>query len=137
MYPFEWFLRELKKNVKNKAHVETSIVETYIVEEIGLLTSHYFEVDVQSKRIMAQRNNECTSSNDGFQVSIFNYTGRASVAMKKRWFSGPERYIIETYILINCEVVTPYYESYLNELYQHRHPADPIIDRLVSTELKD
>ncbi|KAK4386235.1 hypothetical protein Sango_2494100 [Sesamum angolense] len=51
------------------------------------------------------------SSNDGFQVSIFNYSGRASGATKKRWFSGPERYIIETYILTNCEVVTPYYDA--------------------------
>ncbi|KAL0347689.1 UNVERIFIED_CONTAM: hypothetical protein Scaly_1784900 [Sesamum calycinum] len=37
-------------------------------------------------------------------VSIFNYPGRASDAMKKRWLSGPERHIIETYILTNCEV---------------------------------
>ncbi|KAL0297769.1 UNVERIFIED_CONTAM: hypothetical protein Sradi_6829000 [Sesamum radiatum] len=40
-------------------------------------------------------------------------------------------------ILTNCKVVTPYYETYLNKLYQHHHPADPIIDRLVSTEFKD
>ncbi|KAL0348004.1 UNVERIFIED_CONTAM: hypothetical protein Sangu_1028200 [Sesamum angustifolium] len=32
MYPFERFLRELKKKVKNEAHVEASIVEAYIVE---------------------------------------------------------------------------------------------------------
>ncbi|KAL0416939.1 UNVERIFIED_CONTAM: hypothetical protein Slati_3525800 [Sesamum latifolium] len=38
MYPFERFLRELKKKVKNKAHVEASIVEAYIIEEIGLFT---------------------------------------------------------------------------------------------------
>ncbi|KAL0358259.1 UNVERIFIED_CONTAM: hypothetical protein Sangu_0675300 [Sesamum angustifolium] len=29
------------------------------------------------------------------------------------------------------------YRSYLNKLYQHQHPADPIIDRLVSTECND
>ncbi|KAK4394500.1 hypothetical protein Sango_1604300 [Sesamum angolense] len=49
----------------------------------------------------------------------------------------PERHIIETYTLTNCEVVTPYYKSYLNKLYQYDHPDDPIIDRLVSTEFKD
>ncbi|KAK4385948.1 hypothetical protein Sango_2718800 [Sesamum angolense] len=37
MYPFERFLRKLKKKVKNKAFVEASIVEAYIVEEIGML----------------------------------------------------------------------------------------------------
>ncbi|KAK4386176.1 hypothetical protein Sango_2488200 [Sesamum angolense] len=123
VYPFERFLCELKKKVKNKAHVEASIVEAYIVEEIGMFTSQYFEPDVQSKRSMSRRNDKCTSSNDGFQVSIFNYPDRASGATKKRFLSGPERHIIET--------------SYLNELYQHHHPADPIIDRLVSTEFND
>ncbi|KAK4400345.1 hypothetical protein Sango_1140600 [Sesamum angolense] len=98
---------------------------------------HYFKPDVQSKWSMPRINDECTSSNDGFQVSIFNYPGRASGAMKKRWLSGPERHIIKTYILTNCEVITPYYVCYLNELYQHHHPADPIIDRPVLTEFKD
>ncbi|KAL0382927.1 UNVERIFIED_CONTAM: hypothetical protein Scaly_0580000 [Sesamum calycinum] len=105
--PLERFLRELKKKVKNKAYIETSIVEAYIVEEIGMFTSQYFEPDMQSKRSMPQKNNECTSSNDGFQVFIFNYPSRASGVMKKRWLDGPEGHIIETYILTNCEVVTP------------------------------
>ncbi|KAL0423494.1 UNVERIFIED_CONTAM: hypothetical protein Sradi_0884200 [Sesamum radiatum] len=45
------------------------------------------------------------------EVSIFNYPGRASGATKKKWLSGPKRHIIETYILTNCEVVTPYYDA--------------------------
>ncbi|KAL0387603.1 UNVERIFIED_CONTAM: hypothetical protein Sradi_2642100 [Sesamum radiatum] len=110
MHTFERFLRELKKKVKNKAHVEASIVKAYIIEEIGLFTSQYFESDVQSKRSMPRRTDECTSSNDGIQVSIFNYHGRASGATKKRWHSGSIRHIIKTYIVTNCEVVTPYYE---------------------------
>ncbi|KAL0375631.1 UNVERIFIED_CONTAM: hypothetical protein Scaly_0680700 [Sesamum calycinum] len=110
MYTFERFLSELKKKVKNKAHVEASIVKAYIIEEIGLFTSQYFESDVQSKRSMPRRTDECTSSNDGIQVSIFNYHGRASGATKKRWLSGSIRHIIKTYIVTNCEVVTPYYE---------------------------
>ncbi|KAK4389756.1 hypothetical protein Sango_2312600 [Sesamum angolense] len=60
----------LTEKVKNKAHVEASIVEAYVIEKIDLFTSQYFELDVQSKWSMAQRNDECTSSNDGFQVSI-------------------------------------------------------------------
>ncbi|KAK4400749.1 hypothetical protein Sango_1181000 [Sesamum angolense] len=84
MYLFERFLREFKKKVKNKAHVEASIVEAYIIEKIDLFTSQYFEPDVQSKRSMPRRNDECTSINDGFRVSIFNYSSRASGATKKR-----------------------------------------------------
>ncbi|KAL2241028.1 UNVERIFIED_CONTAM: hypothetical protein Sindi_0744000 [Sesamum indicum] len=86
---------------------------------------------------MSHRNDERTSSDAGIQVSIFDYPSRASGALKKRWLSGPERHIMKAYILTNCEVVLPYYESYLNELYQHHHSADSIIDRLVSIEFKD
>ncbi|KAL0392917.1 UNVERIFIED_CONTAM: hypothetical protein Sradi_2514500 [Sesamum radiatum] len=135
--PFKGFLRELKKKMKNKEHVEASILEAYIVKEIGRFTSQYFEPDEQSKPSMPRRNNECTNSNDGFHVSIFNYPGKASGATKKGWLSRPKRHIVETYILTNYEVVTPYYESCLDELYQHHHLVDPIIDRFVSTEFKD
>ncbi|KAK4383016.1 hypothetical protein Sango_2818000 [Sesamum angolense] len=38
-----------------------------------------------------------------------------------------QRHIIKMYILINYEVVMPYYESCLNELYEHYHSEDPII----------
>ncbi|KAL0331774.1 UNVERIFIED_CONTAM: hypothetical protein Sangu_1722900 [Sesamum angustifolium] len=58
MYPFERFLLYLKMNVKNKAHVETSIVEAYLVEEIGLFTSHYFELQILCKRNRPRKNDE-------------------------------------------------------------------------------
>ncbi|KAK4386054.1 hypothetical protein Sango_2476000 [Sesamum angolense] len=87
-------------------------------EHVWSALTEYFEPDVQSKRSMPRRNDECTGSNNGLQVSIFNYPGRASGATKKRWLSRLEWHIIQT--------------SYLNELYQHHHPTDPIIDRLSS-----
>ncbi|KAL0367935.1 UNVERIFIED_CONTAM: hypothetical protein Scaly_1012400 [Sesamum calycinum] len=62
MYPFEIFLSELKKKVKNKAHVEASIVEAHIVEEIDLFMSQYFEPKVQSKRNMPHRNDEARAA---------------------------------------------------------------------------
>jgi len=37
------YLFNLKKKVKNKAHVEASICEAYIVEEISTFISYYFE----------------------------------------------------------------------------------------------
>ncbi|KAK4394198.1 hypothetical protein Sango_1890600 [Sesamum angolense] len=64
IYPFERFLRELNKKVKNKAHAKESMVKAYIVEEISLFLRQYFESDVQSKS-MPCRNDECTSSDDG------------------------------------------------------------------------
>ncbi|KAL0293990.1 UNVERIFIED_CONTAM: hypothetical protein Sangu_3227000 [Sesamum angustifolium] len=77
MYSFERFLRELKKKVKNKVHVEASIVKANIVKEIGMFTSQYFELDVQSKQSMPRTNDERTSSNDRIQVDPkLNYTDK-------------------------------------------------------------
>ncbi|KAL0416858.1 UNVERIFIED_CONTAM: hypothetical protein Slati_3517700 [Sesamum latifolium] len=83
--------------------------------------------------------NDDLSMNDvtRIQQSIFNFLGRGSGASKKRWLSGSERHIIKTYILANCEVVTPYYESFLNELYEHYDSEDPIIEELVKDEIND
>ncbi|KAL0289301.1 UNVERIFIED_CONTAM: hypothetical protein Scaly_2546600 [Sesamum calycinum] len=43
MYLFERILCDLKKQVKNKAHVEASVIKAYIVEKIRLFTSLYFD----------------------------------------------------------------------------------------------
>ncbi|KAL0401696.1 UNVERIFIED_CONTAM: hypothetical protein Slati_4199500 [Sesamum latifolium] len=126
MYPFERFLKGLKMKVKNKAHVEASIVEVYLVEEISIFTSQYFEPQFLCKRNRLSRNDDLAMNNDThIQQSIFNFPGRGSGASKKRWLSGSECHIIETYILTNCEVVTSYYKF-----------EDPIIEELVATQLK-
>ena len=39
----------LKKRIKNKAHVETSICEAYIVEEISTFISYYFEPHLRTR----------------------------------------------------------------------------------------
>ncbi|KAL0444204.1 UNVERIFIED_CONTAM: hypothetical protein Slati_2143100 [Sesamum latifolium] len=76
--------------VKNKAHVEASIVEAYLVEEIGLFTSHYFEPHILCKRNRPRRNDNLCMNDPRIQWSIFNYPGRASGASKKRWLRGLE-----------------------------------------------
>ncbi|KAL0395436.1 UNVERIFIED_CONTAM: hypothetical protein Slati_4509800 [Sesamum latifolium] len=132
------FLKGLKMKVINKAHVEASIVEAYLVGKISIFTSQYFEPQVLCKRNRPSRNDDLAmNDNTHIQQSIFNFPGRGSGASKKRWLSGSERHIIQTYILTNCEVVTPYYESFLNELYVHYDSEDPIIEELVATQFKD
>ncbi|KAL0331745.1 UNVERIFIED_CONTAM: hypothetical protein Sangu_1720000 [Sesamum angustifolium] len=83
MYPFERFLRELKKKVKNKAHIEASIVEAYIVEEIGWFTFHYFEPHVTCKRCRPSRNDDLTREHERISRDIFNHPDRPSGALKK------------------------------------------------------
>jgi hypothetical protein len=69
-------LFNLKKKVKNKAHVEASICEAYIVEEISTFISYYF------KPHLRMRINHIPWHDDGVEVSsngnlsIFSNTGR-------------------------------------------------------------
>ncbi|KAK4386223.1 hypothetical protein Sango_2492900 [Sesamum angolense] len=72
MYPFERFLYDLKKKVKNKTHVQTSIIEPYIIKKIGQFTSHYFERHILCKQNKPSRNDDLRSNNDRIQRSIFN-----------------------------------------------------------------
>ncbi|KAL0318308.1 UNVERIFIED_CONTAM: hypothetical protein Sangu_1987000 [Sesamum angustifolium] len=103
MYPIERFVRDFKKKLNKKAHVNASIVE-----EIDLFSPHYFESGVHCRRNRLSRNDGLTSNEDRIQRSTFSHLGRASGVSKKRWLNGSKRHIIETYILCNCEGVTPY-----------------------------
>ncbi|KAL0404142.1 UNVERIFIED_CONTAM: hypothetical protein Sradi_2055000 [Sesamum radiatum] len=88
------FLCELKKKVKNKEHIEASIVEAYIVEEIGWFTSHYFEPHVTCKRCRPSRNDDLTREHERIFRNIFNHRGRPSGVPKKRYVTGQERHIM-------------------------------------------
>ncbi|KAJ8773690.1 hypothetical protein K2173_006340 [Erythroxylum novogranatense] len=49
MYPFERYLHHLKRNVKNKARVEGSICNAYLVEEASTFCGYYFEPHVNTR----------------------------------------------------------------------------------------
>ncbi|XP_055824120.1 uncharacterized protein LOC129892559 [Solanum dulcamara] len=51
MYPFERYLGTLKRMIGNKASVEGSICEAYLMTESTQLFSHYFEPHVRSNHI--------------------------------------------------------------------------------------
>jgi hypothetical protein len=57
------YLFNLKKKVKNKAHVEASICEAYIVEEISTFILYYFEPHLRT------RINHVPWHDDGGEVS--------------------------------------------------------------------
>ncbi|KAL0307352.1 UNVERIFIED_CONTAM: hypothetical protein Sradi_6152500 [Sesamum radiatum] len=70
--------------IKNKVHVEVSIVEAYLVEEIGLFTSHYFERQIPCKQNKPHKSDDLTMNNTYIQQSIFKYPGRPSGVSKNR-----------------------------------------------------
>jgi len=64
------------KKVKNKAHVETSTCEAYIVEEISIFISYYFEPHLRTKiNRVPQHDNGGEVPSSG-NLSIFSNPGR-------------------------------------------------------------
>ncbi|XP_039118067.1 uncharacterized protein LOC120253954 isoform X2 [Dioscorea cayenensis subsp. rotundata] len=124
MYPFERFLQELKKTLKNKAHVEGSICQAYIAQEINIFAEHYFEPHISCRRRRLRRNDEGVSNDIFPPFSIFNYIGRAQGRPKIRWLSENELHVAHTYILRNCPEVQSYYKIFVN--YLQGNPADAI-----------
>ena len=103
------YLRHLKRNVTNKARVEGSICNAYLVEEASTFCSHYFEPHVVTKERRVPRNDDggCVSSFDG-NLSIFKHPGRPYGKAKKRRLTEEEYHAAQTYILLNCEEISEY-----------------------------
>nr|GMD40855.1 uncharacterized protein LOC111894883 [Ipomoea batatas] len=133
MYGFERLLHELKKDVKNKAKVEGSICNAYLVREASIFCSHYFEPHVYTRSRKVPRNDDGGVHEDEENLSIFKYPGRLYGRCKARRLTDAEYLAAHTYILLNCEEVQPYialYEEMLKEL-------DPRISELeLATQLQ-
>ncbi|KAL0444999.1 UNVERIFIED_CONTAM: hypothetical protein Slati_2222600 [Sesamum latifolium] len=79
-----------KHSLRTELKVEASIVEAYLVEEISLFTSQYFEPQVLCKWNRPSRNDDLAMNDTRIQQSILNFPGRGSGASKKRWLSESE-----------------------------------------------
>jgi hypothetical protein len=69
-------LFNLKKKVKNKAHVEASICEAYIVEEISTFISYYFKPHLRSRINRVSRHDDGGEVPSNENLSIFSNPGR-------------------------------------------------------------
>ncbi|XP_054813974.1 uncharacterized protein LOC129314536 [Prosopis cineraria] len=117
MYPFERVLHDLKKMVKNKARVEGSICEAYLMQEISNFCSYYFLPHIETKLSKVGRNDnggEVTAP-DGC-LSIFTHPGRASGKMRKRHLSDEEFNAATIYVLLNCVEIEPFLKIFEDEL---------------------
>lgn len=80
MYPFERYSGKLKKTVKNKAHVEMSMANAYLVEEASNFCSYYFEDHVRTKHRRLPQNLlprvEDSCSDVPNMLSIFKNSGK-------------------------------------------------------------
>ena len=66
----------LKKKVENKAHVEASIREVYIVEEISTFISYYFEPHLRTRINRVPQHDDGGEMPSSGNFSIFSNTGQ-------------------------------------------------------------
>ncbi|VFQ71137.1 unnamed protein product [Cuscuta campestris] len=103
--------------VKNKARVEGSIANAYIVREASHFCSHYFEDHVYTRLHSVPRNDEgdvpaAIESN----LSIFQSAGRLSGKTKKRRRSDDELKALHHYLMLNSVEIEPFIEKYVDSL---------------------
>jgi hypothetical protein len=65
-------LFNLKINVKNKAHVEASIFEAYIVEEISTFISYYFKPHLKMRINSVSRHDDGGEMSSSGNLSVFS-----------------------------------------------------------------
>jgi hypothetical protein len=68
-------LVQSKKKVKNKAHVEASICEAYIVEEISTFISYYFEPHLRTRINHVSRYDDGGEVPSSGNLSVFSNPG--------------------------------------------------------------
>jgi len=95
----------LKKKVKNKVHVEASICEAYIVEEISIFISYYFEPHLRTRInhvLWHDDDGEVPSSRN---LSIFSNPGRPipKNIVRRRYLSKIEFRQAYNYVPFNCD----------------------------------
>ncbi|RDX96520.1 hypothetical protein CR513_20813, partial [Mucuna pruriens] len=88
IYPFERCMLYVKRKVQNKARVEGSICEAYILEEISNFASMHDMI------------NKC--------LSIFKYPCRPIGNGSNRFLIDMELQIAETYVLVNYKEIEPF-----------------------------
>ncbi|WVZ20245.1 hypothetical protein V8G54_007567 [Vigna mungo] len=116
MYPFERFMGYAKLSVKNKARVEESICVSYLHKETTHFCSHYFKnfmLTPQSSRNEVETEVERLPTT----LSVFDEPGRHSGRESIHWLTNEELTSAHAHVLINCNEVQPYFDSFL-QFYQ-------------------
>ncbi|RDX77933.1 hypothetical protein CR513_41860, partial [Mucuna pruriens] len=120
----DWFLRlflhSLKNKVKNKARVEASICEAYLVEETSTFASFYYPDKIETRRTLIPRNVDLgEGSSSTPPISIFNYPRRPGGKAITYFLGQDDLQATHLYILLNCEHVKScldIYTEFLREL---------------------
>jgi AAA+ ATPase superfamily predicted ATPase len=93
------------KKVKNKAHVEASIYEAYIVKEISTFISYYFKPHLRTRINRVPRHDDGGEVPSSGNLSIFFNLGRPTPknVVRGRYLSKIESRQAHSYVLFNCD----------------------------------
>lgn len=105
-------MRKLRLKVRNKARVEGSIVEAYIVEETTNFMSIYFNKDIRTTWNKPNRYNNggTVVQNDGCTLDVFQEQGMLHGRGVPRDLSPQELNAAMLYVLTNCSMVDKFQE---------------------------
>jgi hypothetical protein len=106
-YPIERCLKLLWKKCRNKAKIEASVVEAFILEEVLTFTQAYYTEKLPSVHNTTPRYNVDENSSN---LNLFKGDlGRGSTGANKN-LTHDERSTIMIYLLLNLDECIPYQE---------------------------
>jgi hypothetical protein len=123
--------------VKNKARVEGSICNTYLVEKSSTFFSYYFSPDVQTRHTNVACNEEFSFEFPNKEQLLFVCCarGRALGNTQTRFLSSEELRVATKYILLNYEEIQPYVIEFSNGLVtQHLGISEMEIGKRIEKE---
>jgi len=107
MYPFERFFNWLKKKAKNKSQLESSMVMYYLIYEIQIFGSHYFEPALPSKIPTRPRNDILNHPLSSSMLTVFHMKGSPFGRARKQHPTPEEYKAAHLHVLLNCSEVQP------------------------------
>ena len=107
MYPIERFLGKLKKYVRNKARLEGSIAEGYLVNEALTFCSMYL-CGIETRFNRVERNDDSLHGQPEGVLSIFCQKARPWGSRKLIKLPPDELQKAHWYVLNNCEELQPF-----------------------------
>ncbi|GLT26711.1 hypothetical protein SLA2020_017570 [Shorea laevis] len=126
MYPFERQMRKLKQMIGNKNHVEASIVEAYILNEITQFCSRYFGDDVETSWNKPPRNFIGDPLHMNTEFSIFVSPGHSIGSHSQtHCLTIQEMHAAELYVLLNCREVHALLSIFDAEVGAYLNPSNP------------
>jgi hypothetical protein len=108
MYPVERYLHTVKEYVRNKAHLEGSIAEGYIVEECLTFCSRF--LDVETKLNRADRHENIAVNEPPSGLSIFGDMDYKRRGQNIEILEPDELQKMRHYIITNCNEARPWTE---------------------------